>query len=136
MVTQKAGTILINIETKQIGLVYREKQKDITFPKGHLEKGETLLECALRETEEETGRKCHSYSEEEIESISYTTKKGEKCLTSMFIAIDDGKSNRIFQDEVLIWVDLDNITQALTHKNLKEFWKKNREKVERIIEKK
>lgn len=31
-----------------------------TFPKGHLDKGETALEAALREVEEETGWKCRS----------------------------------------------------------------------------
>ena len=31
-----------------------------TFPKGHLEKGETCLSAALREVEEETGWKCRN----------------------------------------------------------------------------
>ena len=31
-----------------------------TFPKGHLEKGETWLEAALREVEEETGWRCRN----------------------------------------------------------------------------
>jgi 8-oxo-dGTP diphosphatase len=31
-----------------------------TFPKGHLEKGETALKAALREVEEETGWRCRS----------------------------------------------------------------------------
>lgn len=39
MSIKKAGTILINLENKKIGLVYRENQKDYTFPKGHLEEG-------------------------------------------------------------------------------------------------
>ena len=48
MSIKKAGTILINLENKKIGVVYRKKQNDYTFPKGHLEKGETILECAVR----------------------------------------------------------------------------------------
>ena len=34
---KKAGCILLNTESKSIALVYREKQKDYSFPKGHQE---------------------------------------------------------------------------------------------------
>lgn len=44
MKVKKAGCILINKKTKEIGLVYRIKHKDYSFPKGHLEKNETLKE--------------------------------------------------------------------------------------------
>ena len=44
MKVKKAGCILINKKTKKIGLVYRIKHKDYSFPKGHLEKNETLKE--------------------------------------------------------------------------------------------
>lgn len=37
MVVKKAGCILIDIDKKEIGLVYREKYNEISFPKGHLE---------------------------------------------------------------------------------------------------
>ena len=43
MIVQKAGTILLHLENKQIGLVYRQKKDDYSFPKGHLEKGERLM---------------------------------------------------------------------------------------------
>jgi 8-oxo-dGTP diphosphatase len=52
----KAGCILLDLNNNKVGLVYRRKHNDFSFPKGHLEKGETLEECAIRETEEETGR--------------------------------------------------------------------------------
>ena len=52
----KAGCFLINIETKEISLIYRKKQNDYSFPKGHVEKGESLKEAAIRETAEETKR--------------------------------------------------------------------------------
>ena len=42
MITKKAGTVLVNIEKNQVGLVYREKKGNFSFPKGHLEKNESL----------------------------------------------------------------------------------------------
>ena len=53
MIIKKAGCILVNLENKKIALVLRKG--DYSFPKGHLEDGETIKECAIRETIEETG---------------------------------------------------------------------------------
>ena len=53
----KAGCILLDKEYKNLALVYRDYRNDYSFPKGHVEEGESLLECAIRETEEEIKRK-------------------------------------------------------------------------------
>jgi ADP-ribose pyrophosphatase YjhB (NUDIX family) len=46
-----------------------------TFPKGHLEKGETWLAAALREVEEETGWKCRNLGL--LSNVTYYfTRKG------------------------------------------------------------
>ena len=40
MKVEKAGCILINEENNKIGLIYRQKQKDYSFSKGHRESEE------------------------------------------------------------------------------------------------
>lgn len=47
-IVKKAGCILINLDNSKIALVLRDG--DYSFPKGHLENGETIKECAIRET--------------------------------------------------------------------------------------
>lgn len=49
---QTGGGLIIN-ENKEVLLIFRRGKWDL--PKGKLDKGETLEECALREVEEETG---------------------------------------------------------------------------------
>ena len=122
----KAGCVLINRENKKIGLVYRKKCNDYSFPKGHLEKDETLYECAIRETEEETGRKCKLVSEKEIGIIEYTNFEGN-IKTYMYLAIDEGVTDKVIDEkdkENLVWVNYDDVIDKLSYQNLKDFWKK------------
>ena len=50
----KAGCILIDKESKKVALIYRDYRDDYSFPKGHVEEGETPFETAVREFTEET----------------------------------------------------------------------------------
>ncbi len=53
-----------------------EGQKIWTFPKGHIEEGETAETAALREVEEETGYRCAIVSP--FDKIQYWFKRGRK----------------------------------------------------------
>ena len=130
----KAGCILINKELKKIGLVYRKKLNDYSFPKGHLEENETLSECAVRETTEETGRDCNLIADKEIGVIEYTNYEGQ-IKTYMFLALDKGKTNKKIAEkdkEELVWVNYNEVESKLSYQNLKDFWNKVKEKVEKI----
>lgn len=52
LVVRKAGGRM------EVAVVHRPAREDWSFPKGKLEEGETLEECALREVLEETGLMC------------------------------------------------------------------------------
>ena len=136
MKVKKAGTILINLKDGKIGLVYRCKKQDYTFPKGHLEKGETLQECAIRETIEETGRNCHLISSKEVKILYYLTPSGEDVESYIYLAEDDGNYNEKIAEkdrEKLVWKSIDEVEETLSYQDLKEMWSDVRNKVEEIL---
>lgn len=120
MSTLKGGCILLNKETKKIALVYRESKNDYSFPKGHLEEGETIKECAVRETAEETKRIALIVDSVKPHLQSYTTPSGEYCVCHMYLALDGGKSDNDSTDtHPVVWVDYKEVEDKLSYANLK-----------------
>ena len=136
MATQKAGTILVNLKTKKIALVYRRDELGYEFPKGHLEEEETLEECAVRETEEETGRRNHLL--ENLGIVNYITGKGEEVELHMYLAIDDGRTQEVIEEELkeeLYWFSVEDVDSKLKYDDLKRFWEKSKQKVVDLLKK-
>jgi 8-oxo-dGTP pyrophosphatase MutT (NUDIX family) len=133
---KKAGCILINTKEKTVALVYREKKngtKDYSFPKGHLEGKESLKECAVRETIEETGRDCHIILNDPLGVLIYNTPL-EQVETYIFLAVDDGiHIGESVDPEICVWTDLDKVEDTLSYDNLKTFWKEVYNVVEKSI---
>ena len=132
----KAGTILINLNNQKIALVVREKLHDYTFPKGHLEEFETLEECAIRETEEETGRKNHLLKDIKLPNLYYETPKGESIELHFYLAIDDGQTDKYIKEEdreKSICVSFDEVESKLTYDDLLEYWLKIKDAVKKVM---
>lgn len=137
MKVKKSGTILLNLQNKQIGLVYREDKKDYSFPKGHLEEGETLQECAIRETEEETMRVNHLLINREVDILKYITELNEEVECHIYISIDDGQTEKTIDlkdRENLKWVSYEEVEDTLSYNNLKEVWNKIKETIKTILD--
>lgn len=120
---KKGGCILINSQ-KEVALVYRDKFNDYTFPKGHIEPYETIKECALRETIEETGRECVLLTNEPIAINKYTNYEGE-IITYLYLAKDTGKTKRNIAEkdkETFRWIPFDEVANTLTYPDLKTTW--------------
>lgn len=121
---EEAGAVLIrerqgNIE---ILLEYRDRSyHDWTFPKGNIEKNETIEETAVRELKEETGYTIKIIKK--LPNVYYEWEKG-KVRQHMFLAqVIDGHLTPEFKSDRLKWFSIDEAVEKLTHKNLKNYLK-------------
>ena len=129
----KAGTILIN--KNKIGLIYRDNYDDYSFPKGHLEDNESLVECAIRETNEETKREVTLLLEEPIYIEDYTSSRNEECRCYYYLVKDNGHSDNTSEDtHDLVWLDFDKVSDVLSYESLKKLWSEIKDKVKEYIE--
>ena len=131
---QKAGCILVNTKDQTIALVLRKKD-EYSFPKGHLEEGESLLECAVRETAEETKRECEILIEEPIYTETYITPSGEDVIMYYYLAKDTGPSDNSSDDtHPTFWIPFNEGYDKLSKKKKKKVWESTKDKVKEYFE--
>ena len=125
-----AGIILFNEIVDKEFLLLNYPSKHWDFVKGKMEKDETQLETALRETKEETGISDVEFIDgfkEEIEYNFYADNQEIHKKVIFFL----GKTKTI--DIILshehldfIWLDFNNALEKITYKNAKNLLKKSR----------
>jgi diadenosine hexaphosphate hydrolase (ATP-forming) len=105
----KAGCVVIDLN--KLLLVCDSTKTIYSFPKGHVEVGETPKEAALRETLEETGYKVEIISQ--LPDVVYKNGETDDAIrVNMFLAkpvekiADHG-------DQISEWVDIDRAKELL-----------------------
>lgn len=103
----------------KIAVIYRPKHDDWSLPKGHLEKGETLEEGALREVLEETG--CTAEIIEIVPPLAYLVKNQPKIVVYYRMKLT-GSSDFVENNEVskMDWLTPAQTVERLDYEGDKE----------------
>ena len=117
----------------EVLVTQHSKYKGWDFPKGHIERGESSEDAALREVEEETGVKA-----EIIEKVGATQyfyyDQGERVLKQVTFFLmkytGQGKATTAFEVSAHKWLAPDEVEAQLTFKDTKELWRKAEERIE------
>ncbi len=102
-------------------LIEYMKQGHISLPKGHIEKGETPEQCALREIKEETDLDV-SLNMEFSHTISYKPSPSVRKDVTFFLATPTSHHIKAQESEVnhIEWIEEERALLILTHDTDKE----------------
>lgn len=120
---KKAGGIVLNYDRSKIAIIYRANSSDWSFPKGHIEKGETSLIACMREIKEETGLSTELLRE--LPDMEYEDGAGNMVNLAMYL-VQSKEINFIPEHlgNIIKWVDIDGVGKRLSYDNLKEYYEK------------
>lgn len=114
-------------------LLIKHKAGHWSFPKGHADPGETIMETARRELFEETGIREIDIIEDKTFSERYESvikKTGETCDKTVTFFVGFVMSKEIatpenFQEEIpeARWVEAENVVNQLTYLEAKEIFR-------------
>jgi 8-oxo-dGTP diphosphatase len=113
-----AGGIILNDEGRVL-LVHRQRYNDWSFPKGKLDKGESIEAAALREVREEAGLECRIIRPLSSSHYAYTNGKGEvkpKVVHYFLMKVTGG---RLFTDgketDEALWCTVEEAEKKLSY---------------------
>ena len=128
-----AGTVCYRRVTTDAGerimvlLVHRTKQRDVSFPKGKLDRGESMPEAAARETREETGLTVSLGSN--LGTIDYTLPDGREKTVQYWAAevVESAVHTSEFRPNgeisALEWAPLEEVSELLSYEADRQLFK-------------
>jgi 8-oxo-dGTP pyrophosphatase MutT (NUDIX family) len=111
-----AGGVVIRLtdDEVEVAVIHRPARGDWTFPKGKVERGETLTACALREVTEETGLHCRLGAF--VGTTEYEDRKGRRKVVAYWAMVVEGGTFRPNEEvDELRWVPLDEAPGVLSY---------------------
>src|SRR4051812_23124231 len=117
------GVMARKDDGRRVAVIHRPKYMDWSLPKGKLERGESWLEAALREVEEETGYTARPLTE--LPSVSYMDRKGRRKLVRYWLMEPvQGAFRPHGEVDELRWVTKEEAEQLLTYPHDRELVRK------------
>lgn len=118
---KSCGVIVVN-DNNQILLV-KHNLGHYGFPKGHMEKGESEIETAIREVKEETNIDVSIYEDKRY-IINYDTNYNTNKDVIYFLGYPKNQ-NTIPQEKEIseaLWIDIDEVSNYLEFPNIISLW--------------
>lgn len=114
----KAGVVIVRSSSleRDVLLVFRGKQGDWSFPKGHCEPGESFEETAVREIREETGLEIHFL--QPLPDLIYKNSKGEDVILRMYLGTPrtgSPKERAEKPDDRVEWIPVSKVEAVLSY---------------------
>jgi 8-oxo-(d)GTP phosphatase len=118
-----AGGIVMN-DKAEVLMVHRAHYDDWSFPKGGVDKGETIEQAALREVREEAGLECKIIRQLSSSRYVYLTRKGEsrpKVVHYFLMTITGGQpfADGLETDQT-VWCSLEEAAKRLSYQGDKD----------------
>ncbi|MBA3243696.1 MAG: NUDIX hydrolase [Actinobacteria bacterium] len=117
-VVRAAGGLVVRpgpeVSGSEVLLVHRPKYDDWTLPKGKANPGEPDEACALREVEEETGRRCVPGAE--LATTRYTDSRGRpKAVRYWLMSVESGEFVPNREVDEIAWLDVEAAAERLSY---------------------
>ena len=119
---QKGGVIILSQQKPtRVAVLYQAKHDDYSLPKGHVEQGETPVQCAVREVKEETGLDVEIIKPVGVFNY-HNSKDGD---IDLFFFLGKSLNDTQIQPEEgsqVMWMQPQEVASTLSYSDLGEFF--------------